>query len=436
MHSPRRVAGDDGGCRLPRQAADGRREDRVGRNGRRRVAGADDAVEEVPHEAAHHDAAAAAAGRRHRAAADMDRLDDSIASSGQGAHAAVGGAGAAGRRHGDVDQAQVRHAAAASQSPEQSPFAAARHGHVGDRAVVAVEGGVVIAADGRPVGIGVVRVHVAVGVRVEVQVRRQLVAGAVAVVAQVRAVQTAHVLRPRRTREGGPVVRLVGARVAVAVQVPARRVQFGQRVDLDQEVAVGVVIRTAHLVVLGGCPHGRRLARVLAAVRLVDDVRPFAHRVVVVLRPNRHRPRRLPVPRRERQAARRHRDRRVGARRRHRRVAARRQRRQAHRVRPRSPFAQRQGGQLVAGRVRVRVHENAHIVVRHLRRQDRRDAVVAAAVRLVADVHLLAVRIGVVHRRQPRRLRRVPVAGGERQRVLQARRRVRVRRRRGPRRCW
>ena len=185
---------------MPRQAADVRREDRAGRNGRRRVAGADDAFEEVPHEAAHHDAATAAAGRRHRAAADVDRLDGSITLSGQGAHAAVVGAGAAGRRHGNVDQAQVRHAAAASQSPEQPPFAAACRGQVGDRAVVAVEGGVVIAADGRPVGVGVAGVDRAVAVGVEVQVRGQLVARAVAGLVGIAAVRTAHAGRRRRGR--------------------------------------------------------------------------------------------------------------------------------------------------------------------------------------------------------------------------------------------
>ena len=256
MHPPGRVAGDDGANRIPHQAADGRREHPVARNGRRRVAGADDAVpDEVPHEAAHHDAAPAAAGRRHRAAADVDRLDGSISVSGQGAHAEVEAARAAGRRHGEVDQAQVRHAAAATQSIEHSPFAAAPHGQVGDRAVVAVEGGVVLAADGRPVGVGVAGVDRAVAVGVEVQVRGQLVAGAVAVGVRVR-VRAAHVLPGRSPGEGRGVARLVArGRRAVAVEVPAQRVQLGQRVDLDQAVVVGVVVGARRLVVVHHHPH-------------------------------------------------------------------------------------------------------------------------------------------------------------------------------------
>ena len=255
------------------------------------------------------------------------------------------GGGAADAAHVDVRQPQAAHRAA--QGAEQSR--AARRiddGQVGDHPVVAVEGRRVRAADGRPVGVVVVGIDVAVAVRVEIQVRGQLVAGAdVRKLIRVRAVRTAHALRRRRAREGGVVGR-GGAhrRRPVAVQIPAQRVQPGQRVDLDQQVVVGVVVRAGRLVVVHR--HQDMLRGVAEAA--VRDVHPLVHRVGVVRQgAHRHGLRRVPVLRRERQRPRQrrrvavHRDLRVVAGRRDG-DGGRRRGAQRHRVGAGAPLGQRQ----------------------------------------------------------------------------------------------
>ncbi len=133
---------------------------------------------------------------------------------------------------------------------------------------VAVEGRRVVGrvvrrrrADGHPAGAGVVvrvagvardraagrRPGGAVAVGVEVEVVQELVAPAVVVVRVVlggRAEAGAAGLKARiQERARSVEARLVaGGRGAVAVQVPAHRVQLPQRRDVDQPVAVGVVV--------------------------------------------------------------------------------------------------------------------------------------------------------------------------------------------------
>ena len=155
------------------------------------------------------------------------------------------------------------------------------------------------------VGVWIVRVHVAVAVRVEVEIRRELVAGAVA--GRVRVgVRATHVLRRHRAREGRGVARLVaGGRRAIAVQVPAHRVQLGQRVDLDQAVVVRVVVRAGLLVVVHSDAHHGGGVHVAAAGGGVGHQRQLVHRVrVVVHRRDGDRLRGVPVLHGERERAR------------------------------------------------------------------------------------------------------------------------------------
>ena len=116
-----------------------------------------------------------------------------------------------------------------------------RVGHAdGIPAGAAVVVGVAAVPDGFAVHV-VPRPRRAVAVRVEVEVVLQLVALAVVVVGVGVVGRAAHVGRVVAEGEavGGGVARCGRA---VAVQVPAHRVQLRQRADLDQAVVVGVVV--------------------------------------------------------------------------------------------------------------------------------------------------------------------------------------------------
>ena len=149
------------------------------------------------------------------------------------------GGAAADAAHLGVRHPQGAHRAA--HSVEQGGVAGGvDDGQVGDRPVVALEGGGVGAADGRPVGEGVAGVHGAAAVVVEVEIVAQFVAGAGALAAH--AGFGAGKGGGKDESGGG-----AGGRDAVAVQVIADGVQLGEGSDLDQVVVVVVVVEGAPL---------------------------------------------------------------------------------------------------------------------------------------------------------------------------------------------
>ena len=136
-----------------------------------------------------------------------------------------------------VGQAQAADGAARRQDLEQSDVVRGGpvDGQVADDMPVAVESGAV-SGQGVPVGIDVRTAHRVVAVGVKVQVGGQFVA-----VAHSGAAGAAHA--GGGAGEGGPVtVPVAGADGAVAVGVPADGVELGQGADLNQVVAVGVVV--------------------------------------------------------------------------------------------------------------------------------------------------------------------------------------------------
>ena len=207
--------------------------------------------------------AARSAARPHRAARP-DRRDETAMHPDEPSGQVLRGLNA------DVRQAQRgddRVRGGAREQPLVQPRAAVDE-QVSNNVAVAVESRRVVGrvvrrrrADGHPAGAGVVvrvagvardraagrRPGGAVAVGVEVQVVQELVAPAVVVVRVVRSGRAqagaARIEARVQERARGVKARFVaGGRGAVAVQVPAHRVQLPQRRDVDQPVVVGVVV--------------------------------------------------------------------------------------------------------------------------------------------------------------------------------------------------
>ena len=171
--------------------------------------------------------------------------------------------------------------AAGGQGVEQPGGAGAGDGEVADGAAVAVKHRGVVAADGGPVGVVILRPHAAVAVGVEIQVRRQFVAQ-----------------HPPDdwipAGEGGVVGRGGGGREIrrrgpVAVQIPADGVQLRLGGDFGQAVVVGVVIGERHGALRRGVqrrvlPGGPETPDVIADGIVVDRYVPVGVDAGVALR--------------------------------------------------------------------------------------------------------------------------------------------------------
>ena len=288
-------------------------------------------------------------------------------------------------------------------------------------------------ADGIPaaaaVVVVVVRVARAAGVRrtiavgVEVQVLRELVAGAGGGAGDGRA---AHAGACAGERAAGAAVvgGVAGRHRAVAVQIPAHRVQLRERCDLDEAVLVHVVVRAGAFGVRHRHAQARRRAAVAAAGRRVGDQHGLVQRIACLGHRGRgDRLRGVPVLRGERQRGPVHRHRAgVVAGHRHGRVRAR-LRGEAHRVGSAVALGQQQGAgvQRRGRRVRVDQHGAELVVVyrhRHARARTQRQAGVAATACGVGERHLLVAGVAVVGRGHRHRLGGGPVHGRERQGVF------------------
>ena len=244
-HRTGRVAGDDAAAGVPRAAVEPHQPTRGpafarGPHHSGRIAEGDAACAAVaaivPHQSPDRPTAPAPHGTG-RIARDNAALIES--------HQTADRPAFTGARHSQIANPHVPYLPAGADAPEQPDAARGTIDvQVGDGVHVALERGRV-APDGRPanaaVPVFVCHIHVAIPVRVEVQIPGQLVPGAVIIVGIVRRGGTAHA-RYGVGKGGGIDDRVcVVVHGAVAVQVPADGVQLRQGADLDQAVPIAVV---------------------------------------------------------------------------------------------------------------------------------------------------------------------------------------------------
>ena len=217
-YPPGGVTGDDGRAVVkPHQPADLDAANRPSVYRYPGVAGADRA-----NVLAHQPAQIQPGGTGHRAARGVARGDLPGVAPRQNAHQPPAAA------HDRVNHPQIPDHPVGAQETEQPRNADGTDGHLADSMPVAVKHRGISPPDRRPVGVFIPRPHAPAIIRVEIQIRRQLVA------------QPPH-NRRIPPGEGGVIGRGAGFRRPVAVQIPPDRVQLRQRIHLGQPIAVRVV---------------------------------------------------------------------------------------------------------------------------------------------------------------------------------------------------